>query len=377
MAILKNIILAISIYLKNNILKNVFLRYIIPVSLTLVLSGCYEEFTPDIDTKPVLCLNALITAGQPIEVHVSHTWLYSDYNQYQNHDVTDAVIGIFVNEEAKDIDYLPQEGDHIRLTADSPTYGHAEAQVTVPFSVPIKTVRCHPTLLSGWKKDNDYFSVEAEYTFNINIEVDINDTPLVDNFYRISYLGYHYNSSDSDSEKQGPLSNSRENYSKETKEGNDQSDGFWNVDFYTGTLEYDAEPIFGEHIGIFESIMGAEAYGFTFFTDRQFRGTTYPLHLNFINCNYRIVMRDLDPDKLDCGYIITLHTISKSYYEWSAYSWQKDNGFTSDLSDLGLSEPLWGYSNVSTGAGVVAAQSESTYTLNLKEYIETLLKSDI
>ncbi len=88
-------------------------------------------------------------------------------------------------------------------------------------------------------------------------------------------------------------------------------------------------------------------------------------------------MRNLDPDKLDCGYIITLHTISKSYYEWSAYSWQKDNGFTSDLSDLGLSEPLWGYSNVSTGAGVVAAQSESTYTLNLKEYIETLLKSDI
>ncbi len=38
-----------------------------------------------------------------------------------------------------------------------------------------------------------------------------------------------------------------------------------------------------------------------------------------------------------------------------------------DLSDIGLAESKWGYgSNVSTGAGVVAAQSTSKYTIDLE-----------
>ncbi|MDE6345354.1 MAG: hypothetical protein K2L55_01625 [Muribaculaceae bacterium] len=37
-------------------------------------------------------------------------------------------------------------------------------------------------------------------------------------------------------------------------------------------------------------------------------------------------------------------------------------------------EPMWGYSNVSSGAGVVAAQSFATYTLSLKEFLHDALQ---
>lgn len=48
------------------------LRYIIPILSVFLLTGCYEDFNPEIDTKPVLCLNSLITAGKPIEVDITH-----------------------------------------------------------------------------------------------------------------------------------------------------------------------------------------------------------------------------------------------------------------------------------------------------------------
>lgn len=50
-------------------------------------------------------------------------------------------------------------------------------------------------------------------------------------------------------------------------------------------------------------------------------------------------------------------------------------GILGDLSDIGLAESKWGYSNVSTGAGVVAAQSSSKFTIDLKEFLKTTLNN--
>ena len=54
------------------------LRYILFLLSATILTSCYEEFNPAIDTKPVLCMNALITAGEPIEVEITHTWMFND-----------------------------------------------------------------------------------------------------------------------------------------------------------------------------------------------------------------------------------------------------------------------------------------------------------
>ena len=74
------------------------LRKLLILELPLILSGCREELDLDIETTPVLCLNSLITAGEPIYVTVTHTWLYTDESSRKDHSVKDAVLSIYVND---------------------------------------------------------------------------------------------------------------------------------------------------------------------------------------------------------------------------------------------------------------------------------------
>lgn len=112
---------------------------------------------------------------------------------------------------------------------------------------------------------------------------------------------------------------------------------------------------------------------FMFFSDRQFSGKTYTLHLNFSNNSFRVSSHQYDESLLDFEVNLYLTTVSKSYYNWAVYKWNVDEGIIGNLSDIGLAESKWGYSNVSTGAGVVAAQSSAKYTIGLKEFLKTTL----
>lgn len=71
---------------------------------------------------------------------------------------------------------------------------------------------------------------------------------------------------------------------------------------------------------------------------------------------------------------LNLFSISPSYYNWANYVWQRDNGALTDFSDYGLGDPIWGYSNVSSGAGVVVDQSKSAHTIDLTEFIKNTIK---
>ncbi|MDE6669785.1 MAG: DUF4249 domain-containing protein [Muribaculaceae bacterium] len=331
------------------------LRRIIIMSLPVFLTGCFEDFTPDTDIKSVLCLNSLITAGEPIVVQVSHTWLFTDEDKSRDHSVRDAVVSVFVNGDPRDVAYLPQEGDHIRITAESKTYGYAEAEVTVPYAVPIEAVRWKPVLTSILSDDVEGYEMTGHFLFNIKAELDINDSAGTEDYYRFSYLSFNDRAN-------------RDNNicSASTSEPE--------VSFDMGTFSYESEPIFSEHIGVFESVMGSSAYGFTFFTDRQFSGSEYTLHIQYTDCEYYVESQQWKPELLNCGYEFTLHTISKSYYDWANYMWQRDDGPLGDISEFGFGDPIWGYSNVSTGAGVVAAQSYLSCRIYLNDFLDTVLK---
>lgn len=141
-----------------------------------------------------------------------------------------------------------------------------------------------------------------------------------------------------------------------------------------GNFEYDSEPIFKEHVGVFETVMGNDdSSGSLFFSDRQFQGKTYTLHLNFSGNTFSVKSQNYDESLLDCGINLYLTSVSRSYYDWAIYKWNADEGILGDLSDIGLSETQWGYSNVSTGAGVVAARSSAKYTIDLKEFLSQAL----
>lgn len=331
------------------------LRHIIIIIIATLLTGCYENFSPEVDTEPVLCLNSLIKAGEPIEVKVSHTWMFNDPKAGNNHDVADAKISIFANDKSVDSSYIPVEGDKIRIMADSPVYGTAMAEVVVPYATPIGKVKVSPAVRSIWKGGEDFadYQMFADITFSLNIEMDVNDQANVENYYRFEYNWY---SSGIDSD-----------YSED-------GDATKLSSLAIGQMDYNAEPIFKEHVGVFESVMGnGEDTHFVFFTDRQFPGDIYTLHINFPDNVFRVESKVYDESLLECGVNLYLTTVSKSYYNWAVYKWNVDEGVIGDFSDIGFADPKWGYSNVSTGAGVVAAQSTSCYTIDLTDFVKTAI----
>lgn len=328
------------------ILKKIL--YLLPAVL---FSGCYEDFTPKVDVEPVLCLNSIIEAGKPIEVSVTHTWLYTDVASSENHDVDDALVTVYVNGKEASADYLACEGDHIRIEAQSKRYGEAHAEVTVPVAVQPAAVKWTATPTDIWEGETPGWEMNADISFNLSAELTLADPAGVENYYQFSYSGYTGNLADED-------------------DGEGLYIGRISVKLKTGTLEYDMEPIFGEHIGVFEAASGVDSDGFQFFTDRQFSGKSYTLHLVFSDMCYEVASQDFDDSLLDCGVVFTLGSVSKSYYNWANYNWQVYEGIIGDMGDAGLADPVWAYSNVSTGAGIVAARSVRSISLNLRPFLE-------
>lgn len=325
-------------------------KTIIPIVLSTLLTGCYEDFNPVMDTAPVLAINSLITAGEPIEVEVTHTWVYNEgWADKVDYSVSDAAVTLYANDERVTDDYIPQEGDQIRIVADSKKYGYAEATVIVPHAVRDADVKYTATVVSDWHS-NAFWEMNSDVRFDVNIKLTLNDSRETVDYYKFSFSSF-----------------------VNVDFGNDD---LWinaPVDFYAGTFDEKSEPVFSEHIGVFESIMGSETSGFTFFTDRQFSGREYTLHLKYTNANFNVRNPVYDENLLNCGYVLELQSISPSYYNRLNYEWQIKSGVTGDICDFGFGDPIWGYSNVTTGAGVVAARSISTLRVNLKDFLEGII----
>lgn len=314
------------------------------------LTGCYRVYTGDFEATPVLSINSLINAGQPIDISLTHTWAYPSQsyelmeNRHNDNAVTDAKIEIYVNGTLQDDDYIPKEGDHIRVVANSKTYGTAEAEVEVPVSIPLESIEWEASLISkGYVEDwyGSYYSVK----FKLTAKVTIFDENGKSNYYHLEYLPLYNSLQASDEDEDTSLQN-----------------------FSTGELKYQSEPLFSEHISMMDYAVGMESYGFTFFTDSQFMGKSYTLNLVFDNMT--LVTSDEHPDvsELDWSVSFVLNYISESLYNLANYQWQTMFDTISDIGEIGLAEPTAGYSNVSTGAGVLAAQSSATYNINLKDF---------
>lgn len=327
------------------------LKYLPLMILPLLVSGCYEDFVPEIDTKPVLCINSTITAGQPIEVSVSRSWVYTE-----GADIFlrpgEAKVSIYVNGKLVPEGYVAEEGDDIYIKAESDNYGNAEASVKVPVAVPFSLVKqsIEPKYILRDTTRAMYFYS----SFDLRIVAEIKDDAATDNYFRIGYYG-------------------------ESPSGLGE-DNDWDTESYTylnlGTFDDSFEPLFKEHIGVFESVMADGDSNMMTFSDRQFAGKNYNLNMILKNMSYSIETQQYDPELFDATVTFYLVNISRSYYDRILYLWQRDSGMLGDLGNLGLADPMWGYSNVSTGAGVVAARSYSTFTVSLRDFIETAFRNN-
>lgn len=331
------------------------LRYIPIALLMLSLTGCHEEFDPNVGTEPVLCLNSIITAGEPIELEVSHTWKFNDRSSNRDHLVKDAEVNIFANGRLVRPDYIPKEGDEIHISAESAKYGKAEATVIVPFAIPIEKVEFTPTVLNVWKGEET--TMNGGIDFNLHVALSIKDNRQTEDYFKWQY---NYSNPTIDDEPSDEWDNS-----------------LYRVTFRTGSFDAEAEPIFKEHVGVFESIMGDDDDSFMFFSDRQFSGKTYTLNLHFNGGSYSVSSPEYDESLFDCTVNFYLSTLSRSYYDRAIYVWQSNSGSIGDLGDVGFAEPIWAYSNVSTGAGIVAARSTVAYELDLSEFLKSTFNNQI
>lgn len=337
-------------------------RYIVSLAALIALSGCMKDFEPEADTASVLCLNAMITAGEPFDLSVTHTWRYS--KPAGDPTVADAVVELYVNGEfvenlvfddgagdgADDARrtfrsaYAPACGDRLKIVARSARYGEATAEVTMPAAPSVESVTPEPTVTSLWFDGQEDGSYAIDLGFRLSITLDIADDALTSDYFAFSWeSGYA---------------------------GGEAEDGL-GQHFRIGSLNYDAEPIFSEHISTLESVMGADAWGFSVFSDRSFSGKRYPLKACFDSCSYYLwAAYDFDEALLHPTVTVSVDNISKSYYDWLIYKWQLDNGFVVSLGDIGFADTLLSCSNVSTGAGIVAARASAVYSVDLYDFIK-------
>lgn len=367
------------------------------LAMTLTLTGCFTEFEPDIKSDPVLCLNSVIEPEDTIRVQVTRTWRWSEgdvnegYNYHPDYDlvdvtVRDATVRLYVNGEYKEdlrlvtihefiwgqpygvgkdvyeARYIPSVGDHIRIEAESPEYGEAYAEVVVPEAVPIDKVDFFAT------KEPANYDTDHEYQFYLATKVWFRDPADRTNYYLVE------------------AGTSPSMVCGEDADGNPLKEYAYNASFV-----FEDEPLFTEHVSALEGAFG-ETWGYTIFSDRQISGNEYPLTiklnpLRYYYGNFKTGWSNLDdkgnltdqsepiytggekPDysKIQ-GYIsFILYSVSESYYKHVLSVWEANDGITGVLGGVGLGDLVYASSNVSTGAGVVAARTPSVYKLPVSE----------
>lgn len=371
------------------IMRRFFRKYILPLILSLVFTSCFSEFEPDIKSDPVLCMISNIAEGDSIKVSLTHTWRWSDdVDEHPSFSVGDdsgyeselfvknARVKLYVNDEYIETlklgksrysnhisngafiyswdeypwattgyiyyiaDYIPKCGDEIKLEAESDEYGSAWAEVTVPKSVKIDNVEY---TVSNFEDRSS--SISEWCKFNMNLSVWFTDPGQETNYYMFKTgASYRHEAMDD----QGI----------EYKE-------------YVSFRDVTEEPLFTEHVSAIDHVL-AETSGYTFFSDRQISGKSYPLHVKLESVAYEMNNTAAMPDNENSYINIVLYSISPSYYKHAISVWAANDGVVGSLGDVGLAEPVFASSNVSTGAGVVSASTKYEYKLYMRPLIESI-----
>ena len=350
------------------ILKKLYLLLLL-TAMTAGMNSCYSEFDPKIDSAPRLCMNSTITPGDSITLFLTRTWSWTEGDEEEiDINVRDAEVRLIVNGEFKEsmshtvIDipefgsflkhrecylstYRPQSGDVIRLEATSPQYGDACAEVTVPFPVPIE--RIEPQILSCiTHSDTTGFPAVAnwcQFELKFKLLAYFTDPSASADYYDLTF-GYHSSGEDF----------------------GDDADAF--VSNYA-MIDVSGEPLLTEHVSVLESIT-ADTSGYTVFSDRQINGKTYPLRLGVDNLSF-IYRNPLDlPGPKEFGIQVTLRHINQAYYKHVISVWEGNDAITGALGGVGLASPVYPWSNVSTGAGVVSSYAQSSMTIPILDIIE-------
>ncbi len=307
--------------------------------LGVFLTSCYRKI--DLDeyrTTPKMVINSVVSPDTVVMASITRTWFYPDKKPYVNLPHTH--VELYINNQYIETmqwktlnnprnpdqpdtlflsNTIPAEGDRIKIVASTPEYGTVTAEDIIPKKVPIKNAS-HTI-----KKGNGVYQGTISDYFEIYYEVTFDEFPEKNNYYlakitqiKTGYYGY-----------------------------------------YETEIDY-IDPVFKEQDAILDESMafnGLEKRGGALFTDQSINGQTYTLQI-------KETTAELDETEQR---IISIYSLSESYFLY-LLSLQKIAGSTLEggLGNIGLAEPLWVYSNVEGGTGILGGNqhSETTITLN-------------
>lgn len=345
--------------------KNIFKTFFI-LPLALATTGCYTDFEPDLESTPVVCINSKITAGEQIKAEVTRTWRYSEGNPLDGHlDIylQEAEVALYVNDRFEEnlvfvkeqvghevkkyfkARYLPASGDRIKLTASDKTYGEAHSEIVVPPAVEIDNVDVRMLKKSTVHDESTTFYTT---TLDMILNVKFTDPGDVANYYIF----------DLKAQKGRIYGDPDFNY--------DPTD----MEYLTITPDYTHEPLFSEHITPVETIITDADGLYTVFSDRQISGKQYGLTIP-VTCSYSYDSESKGAPANGSAIRVQLCHISQPYYNYMLSMWASTEGISGALGNVGLGDPVWEFSNVSTRAGIVAAQAIGEiklYAADLLEY---------
>lgn len=356
-------------------LKNIIFTLILPA--TTILTGCYTDFEPKLESTPVVCINSKIAAGDSILAEVTRTWRYSEGDP--NADdcpyiwLDDADVSLYVNGTFKEkmtfveyphgnhyeknlidrgykAEYIPRIGDEIKIVAIDKTYGEAEAEVTIPEAIDIIGVDYQ--IMDHSKSYSEMYN-RMYYNIDMRLEVKFKDPADAVNFYLFNV--------------------------KAKKKKHDPSPGYNHNEKESIAIDadYEYEPIFSEHITPIETVISDALGLYTMFSDKQISGKEYslsiPIMVNYTIYDYiNTVTGGVDQFENECGIISSLSHISTSYYNYMMSLWTATEGVQGALGDVGLGDAVFEFSNVSTHAGIVTAQTYSDFKIPMKEILERI-----
>lgn len=343
-------------------------------------TACEKDFfSPDIDSKPRIYYICMIEAGEQIDATVCRTYPYETKEVTSELVlVTDASVELFVNGKLKETmkltlpeteeesetlpyyhaDYVAQPGDVIKIVATHPTLGKVEGETEVPDYPNLKDVFCESKLDTD-PYNNNYFSAGT-------LSVKFHDDRDLTNYYLLDVY----------------------TVSKAVKYQG------WDIGIITFD-RFGSDPIFQEHIAAFDQALESKSSRWVF-SDRKINGTDYTLKVNFegwmaqlddmmtapkqstVKCsnplrNTRAVisMGSADTGDDTCVFVC-LQNISASYYRF-IMSKEAEESFSGGLGEIGLADKSFLKSNLSTGAGLLAARAATMVPIPAQAfYPETL-----
>lgn len=354
------------------ILNKIYLSLSLLLALT-VLSGCYQDFDPEIKSSPVVCMNSPIAAGDSIKVRLTRTWAWNEGipGETVDIDIPEAEVRLYVNGKYQEtlepawvnidydrrsmphlqyyhpgfkaMDYIPKPGDEIRLEAHTEKYGDAESTVRLPEVIKIDKVDMEV------KNFNHYVDSYGQEISNMDLDLKVWFTDPVGNgnYYQFDVDCTPYN--------------------RELTFLPDHTEILqWRY------ADLSEEPIFIEHVSSLESVI-SETWGYSFFSDRQIDGKSYPLRLSIEGLTYIYQNSTGRPDMGNMALELNLTALSEAYYKHILSIWESNDGIAGSLGSVGLGEMVYTHSNVSTGAGMVAGSTTFTYSIPMQDLVKQLM----